>query len=93
MDVSNRDGSLFVDVDVLVPEEEVALFGGRAKAMQQYLTGQVGQPVHLRVEVLPIKVVTYEFPLAAADAGEPTAAPLSGPGVDIKPNEETIEST
>jgi hypothetical protein len=78
-------------LDVLVPEGDVALFGKRAEAMQQYLTGQMGQPVHLRVEVIPINVVTYEFPPAAAEAGEPTAAPLSGPSVDNKPNEETIE--
>ncbi len=66
IDISYRDGSPFIDMDVLVPEEDIAAFGKRAEAMQRYLTGQVGQPVHLRVEVIPIKVVTYDFPPAAA---------------------------
>jgi uncharacterized hydrophobic protein (TIGR00271 family) len=91
IDVSYRDGSLYVNLDVLVPEEEIARLGKRVEAIQRYLTEQVGQPVRLRVEAIPIKVVTYEFPLAAVDAGKSTASPLSGPDVDGKPNEETIE--
>jgi uncharacterized hydrophobic protein (TIGR00271 family) len=91
IDVSYRDGSLFVDLDVLVPEEDGALFGKKVVAMQEYLTRQAGEPVRLRVDVIPIKVVTYDFPLAVTDSEEPTAAPPSGPGVDNKPNEETIE--
>ena len=53
------------------------------EAVQQYLSAKIGELVYLRVEVVPIKILEFEFPRRAAQGeggkGEPKQKTLAAP--------------
>lgn len=89
IDVRYKNGLLLVDVDIVTPEDELRGIEFRIEALQQYLTEEVGEPVYLRMEVIPVKILEYEIPRRPALGKEPApgkeSAPVHGAGENGEP--------
>lgn len=83
IDVHYKNGLLLVDVGVVTPEDELRRSEFRIEALQQYLTEEVGEPVYLRMEVIPVKILEYEFPRRPALGND--SAPAHGAGGNGEP--------
>jgi len=90
IDVRYKNGLLLVDFDIVTPEDELRDIEFRIEALQQYLTEEVGEPVYLRLEVIPVKILEYEIPRRPAPGGKEPApgkesTPAHGAGENGEP--------
>ncbi len=73
--VDYKDGLPHIDLNIHAPEEGISNIEARIKALQQHLTAKIGEQVFLRVEVIPIKILEFEYPPKAAGADKAAQDP------------------
>ena len=82
--VTYRGGQLYVDVESVAPRFTTEEFQKRMDVFQQYLSAELKEPVHLRVQVIPVEMLRFKAGPSTAES-DPTETPNKDAEGDPEP--------